>query len=573
MRFLSVPLLLCLGLSAQETARRAAVPDASPPTVKPEDKCSIEGTVINAQTGEPLKNAHLTLRPLAQPSGVPYGTSSDASGHYLIDDVDPGRYGFSSSRNRFVTQAYSPKGDKHSSTITLSNGQHLKEVTFKMVPQGVIAGRILDGEGEPLAGVQVEVMRYMYQRGRRQLQQAGGGASTNDLGEFRIFGLAPGKYIVSAQDRSNSLNGGPAERVVGSSQAVQAAEEGYIQTYYPNTTNPESSSPFDVLPGAQIQGVNMTLTRSRTVRIKGRLLTGSTDRSLARRTSIMLMTRDGQGVMFGSPRGMARVIDSNGTFEMRGVTPGSYWIMANLMDGNQRYTAGMPVDVGSSNLEGIELRLEPPVELSGRVVLEENADLKGAPLTVTLETRRGPGTMGGGGGPVKDDMSFKITTTPEQYDVNVFGLPEGFFLKSVRLGSQDVTQAGLDFTRGVPGDELTIVVNPNGAQIEGTVQNAKSENAAGVMVTLIPDAEHRSQWRLYKIANTDQNGHFSMKGVPPGEYTIYGWEDIEQGAYQDPDYVKPHESAGQRVSIKQGDHRTLQLKAIAAENGTAVKPQ
>ena len=569
MRFLFLPLLLWVGLFAQAPTHRAADPDSPQPAVKPEDKCSIEGTVINAQTGEPLKNAHLTLRSISQPSAAAYGTSSDASGHYLIDDVDPGRYAFSASRNRFVNQSYSPKGDKRSTTITLANGQHMKAVVFKMTPQGVIAGRILDGEGEPLAGVSVQVMRYMYQRGHRQLVQAGGDNS-NDLGEFRIYGLAPGKYILSAQDRTTASS--TRERAVGSAQAVQAAEEGYVLTYYPNTTKADSASIIEVVPGAQFQGVSMTLTRARTVIVKGRLVTQASDRSLLRRTSIFLMAREGQGGMF-SQRGFARVSDANGGFEIRGVTPGSYWLMADMNDGNQRYTARLPVEVGNSNLEGIELRMDPPVELSGKLVLEENADLKSAAITVILEARGGNNMGGGGGGPVKDDLSFKIAASPEQYDLNVLGLPEGFFVKAIRLGSQDVTLTGLDFTRGVAADEVAVVLNPNGGQIEGTVQNTKSENAPGVMVTLIPSIERRSQWRLYKTANTDQSGHFAMKGLPPGDYTIYAWEDIEPGAYQDPDYVKPHESAGQSISIKQGDHQTLQLKAIAAENGSAVKPQ
>jgi hypothetical protein len=118
---------------------------------------------------------------------------------------------------------------------------------------------------------------------------------------------------------------------------------------------------------------------------------------------------------------------------------------------------------------------------------------------------------------------------------------------------------------------MTIVINPNGGQIEGSVQNAKGDAAIGATVTLIPDASHLSLAWLYKTASTDQNGRFTVKGVRPGEYKIYAWEEVEQGAYMDPDFVKPHESAGEKVSVKDSGQATVQLKAIPAENSNNEK--
>jgi uncharacterized surface anchored protein len=181
--------------------------------------------------------------------------------------------------------------------------------------------------------------------------------------------------------------------------------------------------------------------------------------------------------------------------------------------------------------------------------------------------------MGGGGGPVKDDLTFKITNAGrDSYNVSVYGFPEGFYVKSIRMGNQDLTDAGVDFTEGPPSGELVVVLNPNGGQVEGNIQNAKGENAVGATVTLIPaDENRRSTLTSYKTASTDQNGRFSIKGIRPGEYKIYAWEEIESGAYQDPEFMKPHESAGKAVSIKEGGHETVQLAAIPAENSAIAK--
>src|SRR5437868_14439660 len=97
------PLVFCAALCAQGVQRQSQAPsqapEAPPPTVKPEDKCSIEGTVVSSSTGEPLKKAHLTLRPMGQQNAAPYGTTTDNAGHFLIDDVDPGRYSLFAVRN------------------------------------------------------------------------------------------------------------------------------------------------------------------------------------------------------------------------------------------------------------------------------------------------------------------------------------------------------------------------------------------------------------------------------------------------------------------------------------------
>ncbi len=577
MRFL-VPIFLCsAALGAQVAPARVVSPrgpvnatpansgDIAAPAVRPEDKCQVEGTVVNAITGEPLKKAHLTLRPLGAPNGVPYGTLTDGGGHFLIDDLDPGRYTFSASRNGFVNQNYSPQGGTNRSTpLTLGAGQKLKEIVFKLTPQGVISGRILDEDGEALANVAVQCMVYRYLNGRRQLMGQGG-TSSNDLGEFRLHGLPPGKYIISATYQSRDSFPMIPERMVGGPQAVQAAEEGYATTYYPTSTNPDSASVVEITPGAQMSGINITLARTRTVRIKGHLNSGAAP-GARRNTAIMLMPRDNSG--YGGPRGFSRITDEKGNFEMRGVPPGSYTLRADSRDDNRLYSARLPLQVGDANVEGLELDLQPATEVEGQVVIEENGNLNGARLNVALRPKMA-GAMMGAGALVKDDQTFKLTNvSPDAFDISVFGLPEGFYLKSVRLGEQDVTESGVDFSQGGAAGKITLVINPNGGQIDGAVQNAKGDAAIGATVTLIPDADHRAISWLYKTANTDQNGRFTMKGMRPGEYKVYAWEDIEPGAWQDPDFVKPHESAGEAVSVKESSHATVQLKLVPAENGT-----
>ena len=574
MKYLVALILLCFAVTAQTAqapvrranpanpnAGAAANPaDVPPPTVKPEDKCALEGTVINSVTGEALKKARLTLRPIGMQNGmpgIPYGANTDGAGHFLIDNVDPGKYTFTASRNGFVSQQYSPQGNSRQGTsLTLANGQKMKDLSFKLMPQGVIAGRILDEDGDAMSNVMVQVMVFGYQRGKKQLMNRNG-VSTDDRGEFRIHGLSPGKYILAATYQAPDIL-----MMLGNGGAQQPAqEEGYTTTYYPNTTAASNASEVNITPGAQVTGINMTLAKVRTVRVSGRV-NGAGNLQGRRNLMVMLMPRDNMGFM---PRGMSRVTDTQGNFQMRGISPGSYILRADYNGDNQRYSAHMPLEVGNANVEGIELNLSPPVEVAGKVVVEENGSLAGNHPNILLQPKVAGNMMGSGRAQFQDDTSFKmVNVSLDAYDVSVNNLPDGYYLKSVRMGQQDITETGVDFSQGGAG-EMTITVNPNGGEIDGTVQTDKGDAAGSATVTVIPDEEHRTLMWMYKTSNTDQNGHFTIKGLRPGKYTVYAWEDIEQGAYQDPDFVKPHESAGEKVEISESAHSNIQLKVIPAD--------
>ena len=519
------------------------------------EKVSIDGTVVNAITGEVLKKVHLTLRPLDQQKALPYGGSTDANGHFVMDDIDPGRYTLTASRNGFIAQSYSPDGNaRRVATLTLATGQKIKDLIFKLTPQGVIIGRVIDEDGEPLADVSVQAMVFQYQRGIRQLLPAGG-TSTNDLGEFRLHNLRPGKYIISAS-RNQRMIMARNERVVGSAQAAQLSDEGYITTYYPSAASAGGATQVEIAPGGQVSGINIALVRAHTVSIKGHvsLPTGIPEPS----ANVSLLPRDNVVILYQQYPPQA--IDARGNFEIRGVASGSYWLRSNCALDGKPFVARLPVDVGTSDVEGIELTLQPPLELAGHVVMEGDAELKNPAIFISFRQKNSfssPGTQ------VKNDLTFKLGNLERTaYDISVTGLPQDFYLKSVRTGPEDVTETGIDLSTGSPED-LTITINPNGGTIEGSAQSAKDEPAAGALVTLIPDASHRSLLWLFKTANTDQNGHFTIRGVRPGEYQIYAWESVEPVAYQDPEFLKTYE--GQAVSMKEGSQESVQLKLIPAE--------
>jgi hypothetical protein len=525
---------------------------AQAPGVKPSDKCSVQGTVISSTTGEPVKKASVVLEPMG-PGTNPYATTADAAGHFLIDEVDAGRFRFVASRSGYIEPSSSHGKDKYITEFTLEKSQKMKEIVLKLAPQGVITGRILDEDGDALGNVTVSCLSIAYKRGKRRLG-INASSNTNELGEFRLAGLSAGKYVIGATVESHDWRQPVQERPIRSGRT--AGEEAYVVTYYPRTVNPNSASPIVLSAGAQVSGINITLMRNRTVTVKGHVSTGT----VSRQAYVILIPRAEERSPYVE---IDRQIDPKGNFEMDGIAPGSYILFAEGV-GGKSYRARMPLEVRDVNIGGIELELQPPAEIQGHLIVEDNGDLKSKPLQLMLLSRADNDV--GRRLRLQDESTFVIEEIGFEgpYDVLPGGLPENMYVKSIRLGEQDVLQTGFDFTPGVT-EVLTLVLNPNGGQIEGSVTTAKDEPAAGAKVTLIPDADHRSYSRYYKTADADQNGRFSVKGVAPGEYKIYAWEDIEEGAYEDPDFMKPHESDGHALSIKERAHETVQIKVIPAE--------
>ena len=136
----------------------------------------------------------------------------------------------------------------------------------------------------------------------------------------------------------------------------------------------------------------------------------------------------------------------------------------------------------------------------------------------------------------------------------------------------DVLASGLDLNSG-PAGRIDIALRPNAGQVDGVVQNHKQQPVAGATVVLIPqEKERRDQMSYYKNVTTDQNGRFTAKNLDPGDYKVFAWEDMESGAYMDPDLVKPVESLGESATIRENSKEHLQLKLIPAEPAQGGEP-
>ncbi len=546
------------GMNRRPAGSSSAGPQTPVPE-QPQEPGSLEGAVLSAATGEPVKKANLVLMRADPAAGMrmPLLASSDSGGQFGFRDVPPGNYRLTVERAGFVRMAYGARSSMRSGTIlSIRPGQKVTGIAFKLTPQAVITGRVMDEDGEPVMNVSVQALRYAFLQGKRRLMPAGN-SMTNDLGEYRLFSLPPGKYLLSATYRA--MYGMGAVSRAGSSP--NEPEEGYTPTYYPGTNDPASAAPVEATAGNALRGVDIRLLKTRTMRIRGRVLNTITNRP-ARQTSVMLVPRESS--YLGIDRNAAGV-QPDGRFELRGIAAGSYILMANYWEDGRTYFARQPIEVTTSNVDSVTLSIGPGIDVPGTIKVEGSGTVSLESLHVAAQPRDAQ-VFGGGGGAVKEDGSFTLQNLgPDVYDFNLFGGTGDAYLKSARMGDQDALAAGLDLSSGVAA-ALEVVLSTNGGHVEGSVVDSKGNPATSATVVLIPDSDRRKQMHLYKNANTDQYGHFTLGGIAPGEYKLYAWEDIDFGAWQDPEFLKPFESKGESVSVHEGGREAKQLKMIPADD-------
>jgi hypothetical protein len=338
--------------------------------------------------------------------------------------------------------------------------------------------------------------------------------------------------------------------------------QGYIPIYYPGASDPSGAGVLEVQPGAQLRGVDVTLMKTHTVWLRGRVVLAGSGLPIEG-ANVMLTPREGGDFTYAMPFGIDT--DAQGRFLYGRAVPGSYYLQAEWHEDGKLYSARRVLDVKESEVTNIVLELSPGAELKGQLRVEGRPLASLSDLQISLQPDARSLFSGPPRGRVRHDGSFTISNAlPERYTLNPYGIPEDYYVKSALWGDKDVLESGLDLTHGVNG-ALEIVLSSRGGQIEGVVLNAAEQSVTGVMVVAVPDDPRRAQTLLYKEITTDQYGRFAIKGIAPGGYKLFAWEDMESGGYQYPEFLKTFEALGEPMAIHEGKAESAQLKLIPAE--------
>jgi hypothetical protein len=535
--------------SADSTSRQSDA--GSPPASNRQPQCPVTGSVVSAMTGGPISKASVRLFRLAEGPGsaIPgaYGATTDSSGNFHAR-VDAGRYAMAVTRNGYALQTSGELGSaKAASIITLACGAETAGIRILMTPQGLITGTILDEDNEPVANAMVEAFndRAVLPAGRIR---PAGSARTDDLGKYRIFGLGAGRYYVRAQIPGFS------ENVTLTPEKQQTS---YVPIYYPGTNHAAAATPIPVTSGHESE-VNITMSKVPTVHISGRV---TTDYPIGGPPRLTAYPGDHPSWDPGERRG-AIAQDKTNRWGLDGLQPGPYTLVADRIDRGIRLGARQVVNVGTKNIDNIEVTLNRYPDLRGKVTVEGGGKVPSG-IQVALQPRQSLASMGYAESPVSPEGEYLMTAiSPDLADIRVSNLPSGYFVKSVTFRGHEVSETGIELGLG-GAHQADIEISPNGATLEGTVSEEEDKPSLGATVVLVPDPEHRQLKSRYYTATADQNGRFTASGIHPGEYTVVAWDSAESPDYAAPDALKVADKQGQALKLEGGGRKAVQLKALS----------
>jgi hypothetical protein len=538
-----------------------------------EGLASVAGIVTKDPGGEPIKKALIELIAENQAAGGNHTALTGADGAFRMVDITPGRYRLFAERTGYLeVDKHRPRSDGR--LLTLTAGQELKDVLIRLQAAAIIAGRVTDEDGDPLAEAQVAVLRQSFALGRRHWEQVGG-ERTNDLGEYRLANLPAGSYYISVTpppnfksliEAANTPSSEPRNAASGSPEKLVPTS--YVTTYYPGTRERTQAAPIDLHAGDDFPA-NFSLTPSPSVVIRGSI-TNLAPGALA---GVMLQSKDSNLMQ------SAVEVKKNGSFEIRDVSPGACTLIATVTDATGTKQARQQVQVGSANVEGLRLAPQVGGSVHGYLRLESKTTIgrfTAGKVLLSLLLADDDGDVsramliGGGFAPMAQmntDGSFEWKDVPPgHYYVQFSGdesVSPDWFLKSSVVAGRDVTDSGFTVNGGVV--VLDLVASADGAVVDGLAANTKSEPVANAVVVAVPESRLRSRTDRFFKTVSDQSGHFTLHGVPPGAYTLIAWESIDGEAYYDPEFLNKYEGKGKALHLTEAERTRVQLAAVSWE--------
>ena len=560
-----------------------------PPGRQPKTGTSIlRGRVVSADTGSTVRRAQVRI---SGPDIGSKGALTDANGRYEFKDLPAGRFNLSVIKSGFVTMQYGQRRPfEPGRPIDLSDGQLLEKVDVALPRGSVLAGRVVDEFGEPVADASVIAMRMQFANGRRRLVNVGRNAQTNDLGQYRLYGLAPGEYYVSATLRTVDTmvmdiiggQGGP----TGSNPNT-----GYAPTYYPGTPSPSEAQRVSVGVGQELASVDIGLQPVRLARITGTAM--SSDGKALGGAMVMLMPSSRDAMMF-MPGGTSRT-NASGQFTLNGIAPGDYTLQLRSMGAIMSEVAGatamvfsvktddtpsppstqeaefasLPVSVSGEDITGLIVTTTHGGRGAGKVIFDGGAmpdGTTGMRVMATSADMDGGPALGGLPAAVKDNGTFEINGMIGMRLMRVMNAPKGWYLHGVRYDGADVTDTGVEFKAGEDISGIEIHLTQQTTTVTGSVTDDKGEAAKDYTVVVF--STDQQKWALtnnrwMSSARPDQSGQFRVSNLPAGSYYAIAVEYVAQGEWSDPDWLQRAREKATEFMLSEGGTKAVELKISA----------
>jgi Carboxypeptidase regulatory-like domain len=534
----------------------------------------VQGRVVQEPGGQGIRKVRVALRGGSNQGREQYEATTDETGQFKIGGLEPGVYMVQLERS-----GYAPDGktNRDKTTIKVVAGQDVKDLVFHMLVAGVISGKIVDADGDPLRNVDVmaTVSTGRATLGNRAHMSRG---ATNDLGEYRIADLPPGKYVVQATPPQTEVSSPAPKEKDANGRLV------YVTTYFPGTLDQRRAVAVEVSAGSTVMA-NFGVLSSRAYRVSGRVmgLTASPMAQSSASGAVMAVVSQGIGQLFlvgRNGKSEEQNLGEDGKFEFPNVLPGTYRahliVFSDFFNGQfpsiRMQTISPPIEVNGSDALGLQLQVDRGGDVSGKFRAEESEKIDWRELNVSLLTAPESEEEGAfemamptGIATVNEDGSFEFKDVPGvECQLAVGARSEKFrdyYTKSVLLGGREVVDTGFAVS---PGTVLDVLVSAKGAGIEGTVVDGEGKPVAGATVVAVPSSGKLRRPDAYQFGTTDESGHFVLRGMNPGGFLVLAFEQMREN-FRSPEFAKKYEGKGEKVELEEGGKKSVVLKLITDE--------
>jgi len=524
------------------------------------------GVLPAGTTGGQLDS--LLVQVTGNPSRPQTTVVTDADGKFSFPNLAPGNYTIRAQRQGYLGAPSPLLGYSGAVTKQVAvEADKTAKIDIGMVQAGVLRGVVRDPDGQIAPNYAVVTARPGYTNEGRAIWSFSGAMNADDRGEFRWTGLAPGDYYVGVGPRAP----GPIANV----------QDSWARVFYPGVIDPNQARPVTIPEGGEIT-VNLAAQVKPwgSFKISGtainplpNLAPDSATGVVNRAASLLVLMPLDLTPLDNPPTTswtnlVATNTKPNGEFVLSNVDPGRYELYAMAIDAQNRrvWTGHVRVEVRDKDIVGLNIGVTPGVTLRGEVAINGAGTLRPEAIRIQLQalgTLPPQVAMTPGAIPVDANGKFEINNLSEgRYRINVLPGTPTSYVASVQQGGVNIFDEGFEVDNQTAQLPIRVDVNTTGETVEGNVRIDQLKDAPNVNVVLVPAASKRNNPSFYKTAVTDEKGHFVIRGVAPGTYTIFAWDFILPGAWQNVDFVQKYQSRGRPLTIQAGSRNDIQLELI-----------
>jgi hypothetical protein len=494
-------------------------------------QASISGSVVDVGTVylQPLLDARVEL---IRPSGSPLVVRTDPNGRFAFSGLPAGRYRVSVTRDGY---------QRKSAAIELANGQQRTDVVVALDLAPTLFGHVLDTYNIPMANVLVEAIKVVYgPRGDRSVLSVES-ALSDDRGEYHLYWLDPGEYYI----RASSLELKPGESIPGNSRS-DAPGPRYAQTYFPGFRDPKDATLIRLRVGSNFSAFDFKLQPVIPVSISGHIYIEATRESAGGAVIIANYA----GAVASDQKFQTRSTPSGrdmGEFGMGGMTQGTYIVSAQYSTGGQQLVAHRKATIKVAE-RSFMLYLTPGSTANGRIAATSEPALDLRSVRIALESVDSD-LPSPASATVSANGQFSLARVePGEYILRTVNLPGDVYVKSIRSGDVDIQAKPLVIRYASP-EPIRVDLGIDGGRMDGVVVDSANHPFAGATVAVVPDANRRNSPDQYRVTESEADGHFTLRGIPPGDYKLFAWQNIEPNAYLNDVYMTGFEPLGVPATI------------------------